>query len=170
MANTNLDNKYFFKLEETDEWQDISFVFQGLKVLKIDGFGERGDAINVYNEQWIGSQDEDFLITGSSGEIIRKNVDLNMTIIISRRYTEPFTFDEQMMYDNFVDTLLSKDFYLYSDYFGLQAHVVCNKSFKPTTTDLNRGNKSYILATIPLHCLGSQEPINNHCCCDNCNI
>ena len=150
MADTTLVNKYFFKRNAQDEWHDFATYFSGVRVLSIDGFLEEGDAVNVYNEQWIESNKEDFFVVGD--KIIRKNGDLSMTLIISRRYTN-LLIDEMSIYKNVKDTLLGNDFYIKSSYTGLRAHVVCNKSFKPTTTMLNRGDKSYILVTIPLHLL-----------------
>lgn len=168
MADTSLINKYFFKKEANDDWQDFSTAYKGVRVLRIEGLGELGDAVNVYSEQWMESQEEDFLITGSSGKIIRKNVDLSMTIIISRRYIDDSLidfYDEMEMYNTLVDELLSEDFYIHSEYTKLQAHVVCNKGFKPTTMDFQRGRKSYILVTIPLHCLDKPKEANHPCSC-----
>jgi len=166
MANTDLERKYFFKKQASEDWVDITKAFLGVKVLGISGFGELGDAVNIYNEQWQESQEEDFLITGASGKIVRKNIDLSMNIIISRRYVDEGLhdfFDEQDIYDKFVGELLETDFYVYSEYTGMYAHVVCNKSFKPTTTDLQRGAKSHILVTIPLHCLDKPTRIVKEC-------
>lgn len=163
MEDYTLNNKYFFKVNSTDDWQDFTLEYEGLKVLSISGFDELGDATNVYNEQWINSNAEDFYIVGN--EIIRKNVDLSMTIIVSRRYANFDIYDEEKMYNHFVNTLLKKDFYIYSDYTEKVAHVVCNKGFKPTSQLLHRGEKSYILATITLHLL--DKPTFLHSCeCD----
>lgn len=154
MANTDLERKYFFKKQVTDAWQDITDAFKGVKVLSIEGFNELGDSTNVYNEQWYDGNTEDFYIVGNN--IIRKNVDLSMTLIISRRYLDEVLhdfFDEEETYNKLVSELLNGDFYVYSEYTKLQAHVVCTKGFKPTTVDLHRGVKSYILVTIPLHLL-----------------
>lgn len=150
MADTTLEGKYFFKKTLDGTWKDITTEYAGVKVLKVDGFNELGDAVNTYNEQWFSSDVEDFCIVGDS--IIRKNVDLSMTLIISRRYTSS-AMDEETVYNTLVSDLLSSDFYIYSSYTRKKAHVVCMKSFKPTTTDLHRGDKSYILVTIPLHTL-----------------
>ena len=169
MSNNSLKQKYFFKYQDEERWKDIAQEFQGVRVLKVDGMGDVGDATNVYAEQWMESQEEDFLITGESGNIIRSNVDISMTVIISRRYTYPFTFDEMEMYRHFVETLLCKDFYLASIYTGLQAHVVCNKSFKPTTMKLHRDNDSYILVTIPLHTLDAARSVKKPCQCQTGN-
>lgn len=164
MATTDLERKYFFKKQVTDAWQDITDAFKGVKVLSIDGFNELGDSVNIYAEQWIDSNTEDFYIVGEN--IIRKNADLSMTLIISRRYLDEVLhdfFDEQETYNKLVDELIGSDFYIYSEYTRLQAHVVCNKGFKPTTTDLHRGVKSYILVTIPLHLLDKPSIMSFTC-------
>lgn len=164
MATTDLERKYFFKKQATDAWQDITKAFLGVKVLGIEGFNELGDTTNVYNEQWYDGNKEDFYIVGDS--IVRKNVDLSMNIIVSRRYVPEAIhdfFDEEETYNRLVSELLSKDFYVYSDYTKLQAHVVCTKGFKPTTVDLHRGIKSYILVTIPLHLLDKPCDIKSTC-------
>lgn len=90
----NIVGKYFVKNKENDTFRDVSTLFNGVAVLKISGLGERGEAINVYTEQWLNepSQQEDFLITSDDGRIIRKNVDIEMTFAVSRRYALTDTF------------------------------------------------------------------------------
>lgn len=161
MKDYSLSNKYFFKANLSDEWKDFVLEYEGVKVLSITGFDELGDATNVYSEQWFNSNKEDFYVVGN--EIVRKNGDLLMTIIVSRRYANLDIYDEERMYSHFVNTLLKSDFYIYSDYTEKVAHVVCNKSFKPTSQLLNRGEKSYILATIPLHLIDKPTFFRNSC-------
>ena len=154
MATTR--GRYFIKRAESDVWEDVAIKFQGLSILSIEGMGEVGDACNVYSEQFIDSPNEDFQITStqdnpSTREIIRKNVDLSMTFICGERYGAQ---DTQMCYEDFVSYIARQgDFWIKSGYTGLQAHVVCLKGFKPTTQKLQRGTKSYMMATAPLHCL-----------------
>ena len=159
----NLTNSYFVKKSQSGNWEDIAFKFAGCRVLSIDGFNEKGDAVNVYNKQWVNSQVEDFLVTTQDAlgndVIIRSNVDLSMTFIISRRYART-AIDEQTIYDRLVSYVCNNgDFYIMSKYVNKSAHVICLKSFKPTTQKLNRGDKSYIMATIQLHCL--EEPVQS---------
>lgn len=161
MSGNDLVNKYFVRKTSTAAWEDITTKFDGVKVLSIDGFNERGEAVNVYNNQWVNSQKEDFLVTTTDGEgndvIVRENVDLSLTFIVSRRYANS-AIDEQTTYDNIVSYLCDNgDFYIKSAYVNKQAHVICTKSFKPTTQKLHRAENSYILATIPLHCLEKPE-------------
>jgi len=154
----DLSNKYFVKRQESDSWQDVTTLFDGIKILSIKGFNEEGESVNVYSEQWVNSQTEDFLVA-TKGEndndvVIRKNVDLELTFIAGSRYSASGNVDTQTVYDLFNDYVCKHgDFYVKSAYSGKYAHVVCLKGVKPTTEKLHRGNNSYILATATLHTL-----------------
>lgn len=162
-----LENKYYVRKSTNAEWEDLTTKFQGVKVLKLDGMNEQGDAVNVYSEQWINSQVEDFLVTMQDGQgndvIIRKNVELQLTFIAGTRYG---ALDTQAIHDAFVEyTTKQGDFYIKSKYTGKEAHVVCLKGYKPTTQRLQRGAfNSFIMGTIELHTLdmpqtSSPEPV-----------
>lgn len=151
--------RYYIKRNINDTYNDITSLFRGVAILSLDGMNERGDAVNVYNEQWVNEQAEDFLVTKQEtidnvtrDVIIRKNVDLKLTFIIGRRYANRL-IDEQQVYDNFVDYVSNGDFYIKSTYANKEAHVICLKGFKPTTTKVQRGFDSHIIATIELHTL-----------------
>ena len=153
----NSVNRYYIKRNAGDTFVDITTLFGGLAVLSIDGMDEVGDAVNVYHEQWVDTQAEDFLVCKQDEQlnpvVIRANVDLKMTVIVSRRYTNQL-IDEQTVYDSLVDYICRHgDFYIRSLYSNKDAHVVCLKSVKPTAKKLHRGIKSYIMATIELHTL-----------------
>ena len=157
MSNGNLTGKYFVKRTSSGSWEDVTTKWNGLKILSIGGFGEQGDAENVFTQKWINSQSEDMMITKQDGQgnpiIIRANVDLTVTFIVARRYAST-TIDEQTIYDSFVKYVCKDgDFYIKSAYVGKYVHVVCLKGFKPTAQRLQRGEKRYILATMTLHCL-----------------
>lgn len=173
MARGNLTNKYFYRKGTSGSWSDFTTI-AGVRILAIDGFDEMGEVVNVYTAQWIDSDVEDYMCakqettTTGSGQnavtttrdvIVRKNVDLNLTVIVSRRYTNA-SIDEQTVYDSLVSTLCDGDIYIKSEYIGKIAHVVNLKSFKPTTVKLHRGVDSYILATIPLHCIEPPEKVS----------
>lgn len=151
-----LNNKYYVRKTTSAEWEDLATKFQGVKVLKLDGMNEQGDAVNVYSEQWINSQAEDFLVTTQDGQgndvIIRKNVELQLTFIAGTRYG---ALDTQAIHDAFIEyTTKQGDFYIKSKYTGKEAHVVCLKGYKPTTQKLHRGvSDSYIMGTVELHTL-----------------
>lgn len=150
-----LSGKYFIRRSSSDEWEDMTSKFRGLRVLSVDGMNERGEAVNVYTEQWIDSQTEDFLVTtideGGNPVIIRKNVDIRITFIVGERYGASDTITD---HEAFVDWICNhNDFYIKSLYSGKQAHVVCIKEYKPTTEKLHRGANSYIIGTLELHTL-----------------
>ena len=154
-----LANKYFVSTDGT-QWEDVTTKWNGVKILAINGFNEKGEAINIYNEQWVNSQTEDFMVTTQVTEnnvtrdvVIRKNVDLTVTFIVSRRYASS-VIDEQSVYDSVVSYMCDNGyFYIKSAYTNKSAKVSCLKGFKPTTQKLHRGTASYILTTVTLHTL-----------------
>lgn len=151
-----VDAKYYVRKSVEDEWEDIATKFVGVKVLTLNGLNERGDTVNVYSEQWVNSQSEDFLVATQDGQghdvVIRKNVDLSLTFICGTRYGASNT---QAIHDTFVDYITQcGDFYIKSNYMEKEAHVICLKAYKPTTQKLQRGLlNSYIMGTIDLHTL-----------------
>ena len=151
----NLANKYFVRKSSSDSWEDITTKFVGVKVLSIDGMNEIGDSVNVFTQQWVGSQVEDYYLSGNS--IIRSNVDLSVTFVVGERYGAS---DTQTVHDNFINYMCNQgDLYIRSAYTGKYAHVVCLKGYKPTTQKLHRGNNSYILGTITLHTLSAPTSV-----------
>lgn len=147
-----LANKYFVSTNGTT-WEDVTTKWNGVKILAIDGFNEKGDAINIYSEQWQTSQNEDFMVTSANGSVVRKNVDLTVTFIVSRRYASS-VIDEQSVYDSVVSYMCDNGyFYIKSAYTNKSAKVSCLKGFKPTAQKLQRGTASYILTTVTLHTL-----------------
>ena len=148
----DLGNRYFIKRRFSDTWVDITTLFDGIKVLSITGMNEIGEAQNVFTQQWIDSQEEDYLLAGKT--VVRANVDLTMTFIAGTRYSSNGSVDTQTVYNSFVSYICDDgDFYIKSTYTGKSAHVVCLKGIKPTTERLHRGSSSYIIATATLHCL-----------------
>lgn len=151
--------KYFIKRASADTYEDITSKFRGVAILSIEGLGERGDAVNVYSEQWVNEQGEDFLVTKQEtidgvtrDVIIRKNVDVKITFAVSRRYANRL-IDEMQVYDAFLDYVCNGDFWLKSTYVNKEAHVICLKGCKPTTTKVQRKYSSYIIASVDLHTL-----------------
>lgn len=165
MGKYGLIGEYYYRKGATGSFSDFSTT-AGVRVLAIDGINERGETVNVYTAQWIESEIEDYIctkketvevggVTTTRDVIIRKNVDINLTMIISRRYaTIEDEVDEQATYDTMISTLCeSGDIYLKSLYLNKIVHVVCLKAVKPTAVKLHRGRDSYILVTIPFHVL-----------------
>jgi len=155
-------NRFFAKNTESGTFQDITTMFDGVAVLKLDGMLAKGEPVNVYTAQWIDSQQEDFMITTLDGSnnpvvVIRKNVDLELTFIVRQKYATG-TIDVQTVHDNFVDYITGSDVWLKSSYVGNKyVHCVCLKEYKPTTVKLGRGDSSYIMGTITLHCLDAPQ-------------
>ena len=166
MATYGLTGKYF---HGTTKNGLVDFTTHlGVRVLAIDGLDEVGDAVNVYTEQWIDSNVEDYMCSKKKtvgntevDDVVRKNVDINLTFIVSPRYTTNTSIDIQDEYDKLITALCYEgDIYIKSMYVNKIAHVVCLKSFKPTAVKLHRGRNSYILATIPFHVLEPPETIS----------
>ena len=150
-------NTYFTKNSESASWEDITSKFDGVRILKMDGFLEKGEPINIFTQQWLSNQKEDFLITTldehDNPVVIRKNVDLELTFIVRRKYATT-NINVQTVHDNFVNYITGSDVWLKSSYVGNKyAHCVCLKEYSPTTIKLERGDNSYIMGTITLHCL-----------------
>jgi hypothetical protein len=150
-------NRFFVKNTQSGTFQDITTLFNGVAVLKLDGMLAKGEPVNIYTAQWIDSQQEDFMITTLDGSnnpvVVRKNVDLELTFIVRRKYATT-NINVQTVHDNFVDYITGSDVWLKSSYVGNKyAHCVCLKEYNPTTVKLGRGDNSYIMGTITLHCL-----------------
>jgi hypothetical protein len=149
-------NRFFAKNTESGTFQDITTMFDGVAVLKLDGMLAKGKPINIFTQQWLSNQKEDFLITtlddNDNPIVIRENVDLELTFIVRQKYATG-TIDVQTVHDNFVDYITGSDVWLKSSYVGNKyVHCVCLKEYKPTTVKLGRGDNSYIMGTITLHC------------------
>lgn len=154
-------NIYFSKNTSAGSFQDITTLYNGVAILKVDGLLKKGAPVNVYTAKWVNSQEEDFMITtfdtNNHPVIIRENVDLEITFIVSQRYASS-TINVLTVHDNFVNYMTNSDVWIKSAYCGNKyAHCICLKEYKPTTVSLDRGNKSYIMGTITLHCLDAVQ-------------
>lgn len=153
----NSSNRYFVKNTSDGVFTDITTLFDGVAVLKVDGMLAKGKPVNIYTAQWIDSQEEDFLITTldehDNPVVIRENVDLEMTFIVRQKYATR-TINVQSVHDDFVDYMTGSDVWIKSSYLGNKyVHCVCLKEYKPTTIMLERGANSYIMGTLTLHTL-----------------
>lgn len=155
-------NKYFVKKEKEEEWADICSLFPSVNVLTINGINALGDAVNVYNEQWVNSKKEDYMVGAVDGKIVRKNVDISLTFICGQRYGGSNT-DTMTVYQNFVDYMCSGDVYILSKYANKSVHAVSLKGCKTTTERLHRGKDSYIMGSIDFHLIeppASESAVN----------
>lgn len=165
-AYDSLNGKYFFSSTgDSGSWNDFADYFTGLKILKISGFNDIGDAVNIFTQQWTDTQKEDVMVTTKKRAqqqrlidwVIRENVDLTVSFIVSERYNPYYdpvdpTTHTQHLYSVFADTFNHVGiFYIYSAYARAYAKVALLKGIKITTEKLNRGKDSYILGTMTLH-------------------
>ena len=154
MANNDLSGAYFAKNTENGTFQDITTLFDGVRVLAVTGVAAKGKAVNVYHEQWMDSEHEDFMITTNNGTIIRENVDIEVTFLVHQRYASD-TIDVKTQHDLFVKYLTDKDVWIKTAYQNNAiAHCVNIDGYEPTTMKLKRNDSAnYALGTIKLHCL-----------------
>lgn len=154
----NSSNRYFAKKTEDGTFTDITTLFDGVAILKMEGFLAVGKPVNIYTAQWIDEQEEDFLIPtvddNDNKIVIHENVDVEITFIVRQKYANG-TINVQQVHDAFATYMTNGDVYLKSSYTGgLSAHCVCLSEYKPTTVKLGRGgDKNYIMGTITLHTL-----------------
>jgi hypothetical protein len=152
-------NTYFTKNSESASWEDITSKFDGVRILKMDGFLAKGKPINIFTQQWLSNQKEDFLITtlddNDNPVVIRENVDVELTFMVRQKFASG-TIDVQSAHDAFVDYMTGTDVWLKSSYLGNKyVHCVCLKEYKPTTVKLGRGTDSFIIGTLTFHTLES---------------
>lgn len=154
MANNELTGVYFAKNTPNGTFQDITTLFDGVRVLQVSGVSAKGKAVNVYHEQWLDSEQEDFMITTNNGVIIRENVDIEITFLVHQRYATS-TIDVKTQHDLFVAFLTNTDVWIKTAYQNnATAHCVCLDGYEPTTMKLKRDNNAnYALGTIKLHCI-----------------
>lgn len=152
-------NRYYVKNTANGTFQDITTLFNGVAVLKLEGMLSKGKPINIYTEQWFDSQVEDFMITtldeNENPVVIRENVDIDLTFIVRSKYATG-AIDVLATHNAFVEYMTNSDIWLQSSYVGNKyVHCVCLNEYKPTTINLERGEKSYIMGTITFHTLES---------------
>lgn len=155
---------YQVKNTSNGEFTNIETMFDGLRILKMDGFLAKGKPVNIYTAQWVNQQDEDFLITtidnNDNPVVIRENTDIEITFIIRKKYaTNPsVSFDVQSVHDAFISYMTDSDVWIKSSYVNNKyVHCVCLKEYKPTTQKMQRGDKSWIMGTITMHCLNAPQ-------------
>ena len=154
MANSDLRGVYYVKKATDIGFVDVCLRFQGVRILSVTGVAAKGKAVNVYNAQWMESQQEDFMITTNNGVIIRENVDIEVTFIVHNRYAIT-NIDVKTVHDSFVNYMTSTDLWIKTAYQNnVIAHCVALEGYEPTTMKLQRDNDAnYALGTIKLHCL-----------------
>lgn len=157
MATNDLKEIYFVKNTESGEFVDIATLVDGARILKVEGLNARGKAKNVYTASWEYEDDEDFQIVMQNStdtiRIIRECVDISITFIIRQKYATN-NIDVHTQHDAFVNYFTNSDVWVRSGYANNTiAHCVCLEEYKPTTEKYQRGENSYALGTIQLHCI-----------------
>lgn len=156
----NLSGKYYVRKSASDTWDDVTTRFTGVKILKVEGLNAQGEAVNVYDEQWIDSALEDFMVTkqvSSTDVVVRKNVAVSVTFVAGERYGAT---DTVTAHDTFVDFMCNHgDIYLRSMYAMKDAHVIATAAYKPTLERLHRGTGAFIMGTLELHCVEPPTPV-----------
>lgn len=154
MPTTDLKQAYYVKNTQNGTFQDVATKFQGVRILSVTGVAAKGKAVNVYHEQWMDSETEDFMITTNNGTIIRENVDIEVTFLVRQQYATS-VIDVKTQHDNFVKFMTDKDVWIRTSYQNnVIAHCVCLDGYEPTTMKLKRDvNANYALGTIKLHCI-----------------
>lgn len=156
MATSDLKQAYYVKVTEQGNFNDVATypAFNGVRILSVTGVASKGKAVNVYSQQWLDSEQEDFMITTNNGTIIRENVDVEVTFIVHNRYATTH-IDVKQKHDYFVNYMTSKDVWIKTAYQNnVIAHCVCLDGYEPTTMKLHRGDDAdYALGTIKLHCI-----------------
>lgn len=155
-----MNEKYYVRKSTSEAWRDV-VDFQGVRVLKVSGFGGLGKAVNIYTAQWVNSQAEDVAVTTLNAQqqpvVIRENVNVEITFAVSPRYATG-AIDVQTQHDAFVDYMTSSPLYIRSLYANRDVYCVCLESYKPTMQKLHRGFDSYMTGTITLHTLNAPSP------------
>lgn len=159
----DLRNKYFAKNTANGTFVDLTTTFNGLRVLKVDGMLAKGQAVNIYNEQWVNSQEEDFMITTrdeyGNPIVVRENVDIDITFAVKQKYASGNTaIDVKQVHDAFISYMTNSDVWIKSAYVNNEyVHCVCLKGYKPTIAKLQRGDNSFIMGTLTLHTLDAPK-------------
>ena len=142
-------------------FQDIVTLFPYVQVLSVTGLLTKGEPVNIYNEQWVDSQEEDFLIAHENNTIIRKNPDIEITFVVSLRYGGSSSAELTSLYDTFVNYMTESAIYIKSNYVKRSVYCVCNKMVEPENIKLQRGTQgSFILGKITLHALNSPSVVS----------
>lgn len=153
---SELIGKYFVKNTENGTWNDVTTLFNGLRVLKVDGFLTKGKPVNIYTAQWVDSQEEDFLIADEENGtpiVVRENTDIAVTFIVRQKYATS-SIDAMSVHDAFINYMTGSDVWIKSAYvWNKYVHCVCLQEYKPTIYKLQRGSNSWIMGTITLHAL-----------------
>lgn len=148
--------KYFVRKSTNELYQDIeqNTLWDGVKILKIEGFLTRGKPLNVYHQQWNDSQTEDFMVCSDNGNVLYANTDITISFIVCNEYAQR-EIDVVNEHDKFIRYMTNGEVYVKSKYVHREVRCVCLEEYKPTQIHLHR-DKEYILGTLQLHKLDTE--------------
>lgn len=153
--NNSLNNKYFVK-HGSESYTDICTKYDGVRILKVEGLFSQGEAVNVYNEQWTDTQEEDFMITTLDNDnnpiVIHKNQDIKIVFAVSNRYANGL-IDVGLQHDAFVSYMSQGEIWIKSIYSNKEAKCALLSSYTPNAVKLHRKYGTYILGELTMHVL-----------------
>lgn len=156
--NNELRNTYFVRKSEQEDWQDVTTLVNGVRVLAITGFFDKGEPVNVYTAQWTDSEVEDVMVTTIDEQtqqpvVIHKNSDISITFIVHQKYANSSTaIDVATQHDAFINYLTSGILWVKSEYANKEVKCACLEKYEPTTIKLHRNpSANYMLGTLRLH-------------------
>lgn len=155
----NISNEYLVR-RGSQSFSTIPSLFDGVRVLKIDGYTSVGEPKNIYTASWVNAQGEDYMVTDQEtvagivyDKVFRANKDIDITFVVSDKYATG-TIDVRAQHDAFVAYITDGALYFKSNYVNRTLRCVCLKSYKPTIAKLQRPvGRNYIMGTITLHSL-----------------
>ena len=161
--NNSLDNKYFVK-HGSESYADICTKYDGVRILQVEGLFSQGEAVNVYNEQWTDTQEEDFMITTMDNDnnpvVIHKNQDIKIVFVVSNRYANGL-IDVGLQHDAFVNYMSQGEIWIKSIYSNKEAKCALLSSYTPNAVKLHRNYGTYILGELTMHVLDIPQVITD---------
>lgn len=138
-------NKYFIRTDTT-KYEDISVMFRGVKVLKIDGILARGKAKNIATQEWINSNALDVYVPA---DVCFESTDIELSFIVSD-FDYP-DLDVKLIHDAFIDYMTKSQIWLKSFHVNEENLYICLSEYKPSDAKLSRASgANYIMGTLTL--------------------
>lgn len=154
MKNNGLVEKYYVK-RGSELYADVTDKFDGVRILKVDGMFDKGEPVNIYNEQWTGNQSEDYMVTTLDDDqnpvVVYKNTDIKVVFAVSTRYADG-VIDVGRQHDAFVDYMTNGALWIKSYYANKETYCCCMSGYTPQNIKLQRGlDKNYMIGELTFH-------------------
>lgn len=158
----NLTEIYYVK-RGSELYADITDKFDGVRILKVDGLFDKGEPVNIYNEQWSGEQSEDYLVTtldeSQNPVVVYKNTDIKVVFAVSSKYANG-VIDVGEQHDAFVNYMKNGALWIKSYYSNKETYCVCMNGYTPQNIKLQRGlERSYMVGELTFHQLNLPNEI-----------